>query len=1055
MKQHLPRHSSLLVSALAGMRVFLSHFSRLNSTTTIPSVLRILMVVFIILTSTISNAASYTWNITTGGAWTTTTNWNPSSPAGGPPTGSDVVINSNQSLTITAVPSISLNSLTVTGTGNCTLQSTASNTLVLGGNVSTDFTVGAGMILTLGATVNITLAVNATAEIDGTLTIGPAETYNTNNNNAVTTVSTTGLVNNSGNLTCTTQGNLWFNGTSTYQHNYNAANSIVPNATWSATSNCNITAAFSNASVLTNFTGQTFGNVTYNCPGQTNTVCMFPGVVHTNDAPTFIEGNFTIISTGSSTLYFRIYGSGIYLIPVYIYGTFSMQGGILDLNNSGEQGNVNVYLYGDFSFTQGTIQATTITNASSTYVYFTKTGTQTFTKAGGVGTFTGSNNTNPTNPINFIVNSGSTLQMGTGAIPSILDGTYCTFTLNSGATLGVTSGDGITYYPGTIGNIQVTNGTSTTARLFLTGANYIYNGSQKQNSGNGIYQLNGATQYIPANLTINNTSGTLTGVTLTQPTTISGVLTLTNGLFTTTTTNLISLTNTATTAIQGGSTTSFINGPVKQTLPVNLPSGSTYNYPVGASPTYLPFSLVNPTTGTGTITAQVQAFNVNSGGTPDGTTLCVISQTEYWSLVPGGNFANSSVSITRQTAIAPLNAVGNSTTSNGTYSSLGGAAGTYGVTNSNSFTGAVARYFVFGEAGNNNPVSVTISASTNPVCAGTSVTFTATPTNGGTAPTYQWYINGTLITGATNSTYTYVPANGDVVKCLVTSNASCVTNNPATSSLTMTVNPLPAVTNSPLTQTICSGASTSLVTLTSGVAGTIFSWTASASSGVSGFTSSGTSTIPVQTITTSGSAQGTVTYAITPTAAGCVGPVTDYYVYVNPLPTVTNSPLTQTICSGASTTLVTLTSGVSGTTFSWTASASGGVSGFTSSGTGTIPVQTISTSGTTQGTVTYAITPTAASCAGTVTDYYVYVNPLPNVSNSPLNQTICSGASTTLVTLTSGVSGTTFAWTASASGGVSGFTSSGTGTIPVQTISISGTTQGTVTYAITPTAAGC
>ena len=98
---------------------------------------------------------------------------------------------------------------------------------------------------------------------------------------------------------------------------------------------------------------------------------------------------------------------------------------------------------------------------------------------------------------------------------------------------------------------------------------------------------------------------------------------------------------------------------------------------------------------------------------------------------------------------------------------------------------------------------------------------------------------------------------------------------------------------------------------------------------------------------------------------------------MNPNPVVTNTPLTQTICSGGSTTLVTLTSNVAGATFAWTATAPAGVTGFTASGTGTIPVQTITTTGTTQGTVTYAITPTAAGCTGSVTNYTVLVNPVP------------------------------------------------------------------------------
>ncbi len=89
------------------------------------------------------------------------------------------------------------------------------------------------------------------------------------------------------------------------------------------------------------------------------------------------------------------------------------------------------------------------------------------------------------------------------------------------------------------------------------------------------------------------------------------------------------------------------------------------------------------------------------------------------------------------------------------------------------------------------PVSVSIAASANPVCAGTSVTFTATPNNGGTTPRYQWSVNGNSIAGATNSTYTYPPVSNDLVMCMLTSNASCVSGNPATSnSLAMTVNPL-------------------------------------------------------------------------------------------------------------------------------------------------------------------------------------------------------------------------------------------------------------------------
>jgi uncharacterized protein (TIGR02145 family) len=80
----------------------------------------------------------------------------------------------------------------------------------------------------------------------------------------------------------------------------------------------------------------------------------------------------------------------------------------------------------------------------------------------------------------------------------------------------------------------------------------------------------------------------------------------------------------------------------------------------------------------------------------------------------------------------------------------------------------------------NLPAGISIAASTNPFCPGNSVTFTATPVNGGTTPAYQWKVNGANA-GTNNTTYTYNPASGDLVSCVMTSNLACVTGNPATS----------------------------------------------------------------------------------------------------------------------------------------------------------------------------------------------------------------------------------------------------------------------------------
>ncbi|HEY9179064.1 MAG TPA: T9SS type A sorting domain-containing protein, partial [Flavipsychrobacter sp.] len=68
--------------------------------------------------------------------------------------------------------------------------------------------------------------------------------------------------------------------------------------------------------------------------------------------------------------------------------------------------------------------------------------------------------------------------------------------------------------------------------------------------------------------------------------------------------------------------------------------------------------------------------------------------------------------------------------------------------------------------------SATVSVSDDDICMGSSVTFTPTPTNGGTNPTYVWKRNGAAV--ATGSTYTTTAlANGDLVWCDMTSNIAC------------------------------------------------------------------------------------------------------------------------------------------------------------------------------------------------------------------------------------------------------------------------------------------
>ena len=122
-------------------------------------------------------------------------------------------------------------------------------------------------------------------------------------------------------------------------------------------------------------------------------------------------------------------------------------------------------------------------------------------------------------------------------------------------------------------------------------------------------------------------------------------------------------------------------------------------------------------------------------------------------------------------------------------------------------------------------VSVSLAASSNPVVGGTLVTFTATPTNGGTAPVYLWKVNNVTVTGATAATYAFTPVNGDVIVCILTSNAPCVVNNPATSNaVTMSVTSVPTTVvlqNLSITNTQCYGASQTITVAGGGTTFTV------------------------------------------------------------------------------------------------------------------------------------------------------------------------------------------------------------------------------------------
>ncbi|MCX8015611.1 MAG: SBBP repeat-containing protein, partial [candidate division WOR-3 bacterium] len=135
------------------------------------------------------------------------------------------------------------------------------------------------------------------------------------------------------------------------------------------------------------------------------------------------------------------------------------------------------------------------------------------------------------------------------------------------------------------------------------------NGRIRLAGGSGEHILSGAGSYN--NLVMNDVNG----ASLTASFTVNGVLYCSTGVITTNA-NVITLSNTAVGAISGGSSSSYINGPLARILPADLATGTTYRFPIGKS-AYQLFELVNPTTGSsGPIIITAEVFDANCGGTP-------------------------------------------------------------------------------------------------------------------------------------------------------------------------------------------------------------------------------------------------------------------------------------------------------------------------------------------------------------------------------------------------------------------------------------------------------
>ena len=372
-----------------------------------------------------------------------------------------------------------------------------------------------------------------------------------------------------------------------------------------------------------------------------------------------------------------------------------------------------------------------------------------------------------------------------------------------------------------------------------------------------------------------------------------------------------------------------------------------------------------------------------------------------------------------------------------------------------------------------NPKGQVNNVSNIIVCNGDSVpllTFTTNNTGGTTF--FNWSNNTPSIglAGSGSNTIPYFTAvnNGTTpIIATITVTPTFANGTPTCSGtpqqFTITVNPSPAVIFTPTNQSICSGDSSALVTLDSSMSGVTYSWTSVQPADINGVTTSGTTTIPVQTLTNASSAPITITYNATATIAGgatCTGASYAYTITVKSRPAITEVFTTNT-CSGSGFSVTplasTLNSIPTGTTYSWPAPlVIGGLTGG-APGTGQLSITGILVNPTnTSQTAIYTVTPIVNGCTGTAFTVTVTVNPKPVIA-VVTPAAICSGTSFSVTPTNSGTtivpSGTTYTWTVGVNPNITGqsaSTATGITTIS-QTLTNGVNTPQSLIYTVTPT----
>lgn len=640
------------------------------------------IVVLLMMTATMVNAQK---TAVASGNWNTPATW---SPVGVPSATDDVIINNGVNVTVNTAATCA--SLTINAGGTATTVSiSGTNSLAVTGAITINsgtgsgddrtLAVGAGTLTCASITMEVTgndnrtnfLTISTgTATVSGNITMNDADV----DRNSVA-ISGAGTLNVSGSFT---GGAVSFVTTSTV--NYNGAAQTIRGASYGnlilSGSGVKTTTGVTVNTKLTMGGTATAGNtITYSTAileyngtaPQTTSLNEFSSNnanidqviinnasgVTLNDATTLNGANLTltagvfatgtnltigtsgtpVITVDGGSITGTLQGTGDYDVD-YTGGTESAGGELtgsglndidVDLNAATDVITLtqNVVPDGDVTLNQGILDLGSFTiNRSAGGGVFSITNDATL-RIGGTNSF----------PANYssrtMSNTNATIEYA-GTAQSVID------LVSDDYTILILSGSGVkTIAAGVVVNVTLSvQGSATLAGTALAygGTGVLeYKGSVSQTTSNIEFPA-----AMGADVIIDNPSG----VTLNGTKTLSGFLTLTNGVLTTTAANLLTMPDGFAT-VNGGSTASYIDGPVRKN------GNDAYTFKVGRGGVYSPVTISAPDNTGDAFTCEYKRESATALGPITVAGIFRVSNCEYWELTETADAGGAtSISVT-------------------------------------------------------------------------------------------------------------------------------------------------------------------------------------------------------------------------------------------------------------------------------------------------------------------------------------------------------------------------------------------------------------------------